>query len=99
MQNVFTSRRVVHQAVTCAEVTGELPVAALLAGAPHSDSIRNTGDPAKEDALGYRAWTFGWAGCLDAPDTMPAGSVLPVNIPEHVGGYGYEGNVTRTACR
>ena len=96
---MFAKTRALHQSVTTAERTGELPVAALLAGCPHSDSIRNTGDGAQEAALGYRGWTFGWTGCLDAPELLPVGGVRAVYIDPAVGGLGWEGNAAITKAR
>lgn len=79
--NVFMttlSRRQVHQRCTGGEITGERPHA----------SFGILG--------GRRDWNDdqGWEYCLDAPTLMAAGSVLPVNIPVHLGGLGYEGNVS-----
>lgn len=96
---MFTKTRALHQSVTVAERTGELPTAALLAGAKHSDSIRNTGDATQEELLGYRGWTFGWASCLDAPDLLPVGGVRAVYISPDVGGLGWEGNAAITRSR
>lgn len=89
---MFTKQRALHQQVNGADVTGELPTAALLTGFDRGDG-GSTGHAGQEEALGYRAWTYGWAGCLDAPERLPCGSVRPVNISPEVGGYGYEGNV------
>lgn len=66
-------------ACTSAAITGELPIQAF-------------------GILGGREdfdMDRGWGYCLDATELMPAGSVLPVNIPLDIGGYGYEGNVSR----
>lgn len=93
----FTARRAIHQACTGADVTGEIPSAALLPGYVPKDG--RSAAHASQELLPYRAMCFGWAGCLDAPDLMPAGSVRPVNISQEIGGYGYEGNVSRVVER
>ena len=95
---MFTTRRKLHQQVTTAEVTGEVPTAALLCGCKHSDSLRNTGDASQED-LGSRDRMFGWAGCLDAPGLLPVGGVRAVYISPDVGGMGWEGNAAITRQR
>lgn len=87
---MFTTRRALHQQATPADVTGELPTPALLAGCNRKDG-GSAGDGAQEEALGYRAWTFGWLGCLDAPERIPAGGVRAVYIDPAVGGMGFEG--------
>lgn len=72
---------------TSADITGDVPVAMYL-------------DAKASDELGgYRERVFGWLGCLDAPKLMPAGSVLPVNIPPEIGGLGYGGNVSSVVDR
>lgn len=98
---MFTKTRTLHQQVTPAEVTGALPCAALLAGCPHGKDggISSTGDGAQADALGHRAWTFGWLGCLDAPELLPVGGVRAVFIDPAVGGMGWEGNAAITRAR
>lgn len=95
---MFSKQRALHQQVNGADITGELPTAALLTGFVRGDG-GSTGSEAQEYELGYRAWTFGWLGCLDAPDLLPAGSTLPVNISPEVGGMGCEGNVSRIVGR
>lgn len=93
---MFSTRRALHQNCTPADITGELPTAALLAGCK-SDTCDTA--HASQELLSYRAMVFGWAGNLDAPCLMPGGSVRPVNISPEIGGMGYEGNVSRTVER
>lgn len=87
----FTARRALHQQVNGGDVTGDTPTAALLAGCKRKDG--GSAAHASQEELGYRAMMFGWAGCLDAPELLPAGSTVPVNISPEIGGMGYEGNV------
>ena len=96
---MFTKLRALHQSATPAERTGELPVAALLAGCPHLDNTFSTGDGAQAGALGYGAFCFGWAGCLDAPELLPVGGVRAVYIDPAIGGLGWEGNAAITRAR
>lgn len=86
---MFTTRRKLHQQATPADVTGEIPTAALLAGCNRKDG--GSSGHASQEELGYRAMCFGWAGCLDAPDRIPAGGVRAVYIDPAVGGMGFEG--------
>lgn len=75
--------RSIHQNVNGGERTGETPV----------QSFGILGG--REDFDADRGWQY----CLDAPELLPAGSVLPVNIPFEVGGFGYEGNVSSIVVR
>lgn len=94
---MFSNRRKLHQACTGAGTTGEIPTCALLAGYTPKDG--SSAAHASQEELGYRAMCFGWAGCIDAPCLLPAGSVRPVNISPEIGGMGYEGNVSRVVPR
>lgn len=96
----FTARRAQHQLATSAEITGELPTAALLCGCPHGTdgSISSTGD-ASQERLGYRERCFGWSGCLDAPELLPVGGVREVYIDPAIGGMGHEGFAARNQRR
>lgn len=99
MEQAFTTRRALHQQCTSASVTGEIPTAMYLSGAKHTGDITNTGSAQWDALLSHREQSFLWAGCLDAPELLPAGSTIPVNISPDVGGMGYEGNVARIVQR
>lgn len=75
MSAPFSPRRKFHQAQP-AEVTGELPTAALLCGYLRRDGS-STGH-ASQELLGFTGLAFGWSGCLDAPDYLPTGGCRPV---------------------
>ncbi len=100
MTTTFTARRKLHQHSTTAEITGELPTAALLCGCSHGadGSVTNTGH-ASQELLSYRDRNFGWAGCLDAPELLPVGGVREVYIDPAVGGMGHEGFAARNQKR
>jgi hypothetical protein len=95
--NTFTARRALHQQATAAEVTGEVPLAAMLCD--DTSYGGDTGCAAQEQALGYRAWMFGWAGNLDAPEHILTGGVRVVYIDPNVGGMGFEGIACCNALR
>lgn len=84
---MFSKQRAVHQNATGGDVSGSLPTAMFLSAT------------AADEASGHRVQSFGWAGCLDAPDLMPAGSTIAVYIDPAIGGMGYEGNVARIVER
>lgn len=50
--------------------TGDIPVQDVLS------------DDTPVDALPFRVRSILWAGCIDAPDYLPAGSACAVRVPE-----------------
>ena len=94
---MFTTSRKLHQDVTTASVTGELPTAALLAGVNRKDG-GSTAHVSQEE-LGFNVMRFGWAGCMDAPDHLPVGGCRAVYIDPAVGGMGFEGIAAVNAIR
>lgn len=84
---MFTKSRALHQQATPAERTGELPTAMFLHANPADES------------LNHWQQSFGWSGCLDAPDLLPVGGVRAVYISPEVGGMGFEGMAARNRHR
>lgn len=94
---MFTKSRKLHQDVTPASVTGELPTACLLAGYDRKDG--GSSGHASQEELGYNDRKFGWAGCMDAPDHLPVGGCRAVYIDPAIGGMGFEGIATVNRLR
>lgn len=86
---MFSKNRKLHQQTTPAEITGELPTAALLCGVKRADG--GSSGHESQELLGFNALKFGWSGCLDAPDRIPTGGCRAVFIDPAVGGMGFEG--------
>lgn len=84
---MFTKNRKLHQDATTAEITGQVPTAMFL----HA----NPGD----ESMNHRNQSFGWSGCLDAPELIPVGGVRAVYISPEIGGMGFEGMAAKNRHR